>query len=152
MAASDKNTNPIQLPDNDGNLLSDSQTASEINTYFTNIGPDLAKITQNTMTKLVETRYPPQAQFRVHDCPVFELNHPTLQELNNKIKEIKLFESSGTPMISTRIWKLLFLAQPDLLLSIIRTTIDFSTFPTEWKRATVIPIPKISKPMGPEDL
>ena len=55
-------------------------------------------------------------------------------------------------MIATRIWKLLFLARPDLLLSIIGTTIDLSNYPTEWKRATVIPIPKISKPMGPQNL
>ena len=85
---SDKNTNPIQLPDNDGNLLSNTQTASKINTYFTNIGLDLAKISQNTLGKLDETIYPPQAQIQVPDCPVFELIHPTLQELNNKIKEI----------------------------------------------------------------
>ena len=30
--------------------------------------------------------------------------------------------------------------------------IDSDTLPSAWKKATVIPIPKISKPMGPEDL
>ena len=124
-------------PKKDGNQLSNAQTASEI--------------TQNTLKNLVETRYPAQAQFLAPECPIFELKHPTLQELNVNIKEI-LFKFSGTPMIATRIWKLLFLARPDLLLSIVRTSIDMSTFPTEWKRATVIPIPKVSKPMGPEDL
>ena len=151
---SDKNTNPIQLPDKDGNLLSNPQTASKINTYFTNIGLDLAKISQTTLENIDETIYPPppQAQIQAPECPIFELIHPTLQELNNKIKDIKLFKSSGTPMVSTRIWKLLFLARPDLHLSLIRTKIDMSTFPTEWKKASVIPIPKVSKPMGHEDL
>ena len=149
---SDKNPNPIQLPDNDGNLLSNSQIASKINTYFTTIGLDLAKITQNTLENIDETIYPPLAQIIVPDCPMFELRHPTLEELINKVKDIKLFKSSGIPLVSTRIWKTLFLARPDLLLSLIKTTIDMSTFPTEWKKASVIPIPKVTKPMGPEDL
>ena len=119
---SDKNTNPIQLQDKDGNQLSNEQTASEINRYFTNIGPELAKTTQDTLKNLIEIRHPVQTQILSPDCPVCELKHPTLQELIAKIKEIKPFKSSGTPMIATRIWKLLFLARPDLLLSIIRTS------------------------------
>ena len=40
----------------------------------------------------------------------------------------------------------------ELLHSTITTSIDLHIFPQNWKKATVIPIPKVCKPMGPEDL
>ena len=43
---SDKNNKPIQFSDSNGNSLGNKQTALLINKYFTNIGPDLTKITR----------------------------------------------------------------------------------------------------------
>ena len=43
----DKNQNPIRLSDTEGNILNNNQTATLVNEYFTNIGPDLANTARN---------------------------------------------------------------------------------------------------------
>ena len=72
--------------------------------------------------------------------------------LIKQINSIKTFKSSGLPMVASRIWKIIFQCKPDLLSDIIKTCIDTRVFPDKWKKATVIPIPKVAKPQGPEDL
>ena len=54
--------------------------------------------------------------------------------------------------MASRIWKVVFQHNPFYLYNIIKTSIDTTVFPSSWKKATVIPIPKVSKPVGPEDL
>ena len=55
---------------------------------------------------------------------------------------------SGIPMVASQIWKLLFPVRPDLFYSITKASLDSHTFPDKWKKATVIPIPKVSKPLA----
>ena len=48
----DKNQNPIRLSDTEGNILNNNQTATLVNEYFTNIGPDLANTARNMVRNL----------------------------------------------------------------------------------------------------
>ena len=84
--------------------------------------------------------------------PKFKIQYPTRADLIKRINDIKVFKSSGLPLISSRIWKLVLQNNPELLCDILIASIDSNIYPRAWKMATVVPIPKISKPMGPEDL
>ena len=54
--------------------------------------------------------------------------------------------------MSSRVLKDAFLAVPQVLLEIIRLSINKGIFPTAWKRGTVIPIPKVTNPVSPSEL
>ena len=123
-----------------------------INDYFTNIGPDLAKTAQELSRNLDPTQLQRKDYHQTPDCPILTLHYPPLPELIKKINDIKNFKSSGIPLIASRIWKMFFQDNPHRLYKIIKTSIDTQTFPKKWKKATVVPIPKVSKPLGPEDL
>ena len=148
---SDKKQNPVKFTDNDGNFLDNKNTAKLINDYFTNIGPDLAKITQE-LAPNADPTIPYDEAIDDIDGPTLDLQYPALEDLIKKINDIKIFKSSGLPLVASKIWKIVFQNNPYLLYNIIKTSIDTKTFPTHWKKATVIPIPKVSKPQGPEDL
>ena len=148
---SDKVNNPIQFTNKDGNSLNNKQTAHLVNEYFTNIGPNLAKAAQ----EMAKTRPNfPQANGMDIDLhqPKFIIQYPTRAELIKRINDIKVFKSSGLPLVSSRIWKLILQNNPDFLYDILTAAIDSNIYPRGWKKATVVPIPKISKPIGPEDL
>ena len=151
---SDKNQNQIRFTDHEGNTLNNSDTAILINNYFTNIGPDLAKITKDMARNMdLENLNPNTVIIQPNpNCPTLDLHHPPIEQLIKKINEIKTFKSSGLPLVASRIWKIVFQDNPYRLFSIITRSIVTNTFPKKWKYGTVIPIPKISKPKGPEDL
>ena len=123
------------------------QTATLIDEYFTNIGPDLAKIARGLVRNNDQLNF---NNLPNPDCPFFNYQHPPpeLKEINN----IKTFKTSGLPLVASRIWKIVFQHNPNLLQKIFDSSIDSNFFPTKWKNATVIPIPKVSKPLSPEDL
>ena len=80
------------------------------------------------------------------------IQYPPRADFIKRINDIKVFKHSGVPLISSRIWKLVPQNNPGLLYDILIASIDSKIYPSAWKKATVVPIPKISKPMGPEDL
>ena len=149
---SDNSKNPIRLYDEQGNTLSDLELATTINNYFTNIGPNLARSAQEMIKDQDPTLLHRIKHQRIPDCPILTLRHPAMPELLKRINDIKPYKSSGVPLVASRIWKIVFQNMPHLLDNIIKTSIDFNIFPKKWKIATVVPIPKTSKTMGPEDL
>ena len=54
--------------------------------------------------------------------------------------------------MSSRALKDAYQAGPQLLLSVITLSINKAIFPKDWKRGTVIPIPKVANPTSPSDL
>ena len=149
---SDKKQNPIRISDKDGNILENNQTAELVNDYFTNIGPNLARNTHEMALNIDPDALDIKINPQQPECPVLNLQYPPIEKLIQKVNDIKNFKSSGLPLVASRIWKIIFQHNPYLLYNIIKTSIDTKVFPTKWKKATVIPIPKVSKPMGPEDL
>ena len=148
----DKNNNPIRFSDQEGHALDKHQTATLINDYFTNIGPDLAKVANALSAHIDNPGNLEELNLQRPNCPELSLHYPSFEDFVKRIKEIKIFKSSGLPLVASRIWKVLFLNRPNLLYNIIKTAIDTKTFPNKWKKATVVPIPKVTKPIGPEDL
>ena len=143
-----KLSNPVNLIDNEGNKLNNLDSASAINSYFTNIGSLLA----SELKKL----HPNNAEPNLVHLPALEeilnLHQPTILEISNWVKQIKTFKSSGLSKISSRIWKLLFERVPFLLTHMVETIFNKFVFPQQWKHATVIPLPKVTNITGPEDL
>ena len=84
--------------------------------------------------------------------PIFNLNLITAPELLLEIKAIPIHKSSGIPGISARVWKDCFNALSDKLLHIFNLSILTHTFPQDWKKAIVIPIPKKANSKSVNDL
>ena len=143
-----KLSNPVNLIDNEGNKLSNLDTASAINSYFTNIGSLLASE--------LKTLHPNNEEPNLVQLPVLEeilnLHQPIILEISNWVKQIKTFKSSGLSKISSRIWKLLFERVPSLLTHMVESIFNTFEFPQRWKHATVIPLQKVTNITGPEDL
>ena len=87
-----------------------------------------------------------------HNMNTLTLTKPLQNDIQFWVKKIQVFKSSGLPLISSRIWKLLFTDEPLLLYTLVETIFNKYEFPQVWKSATVIPLPKIAKIIGPEDL
>ena len=71
------------------------------------------------------------------------LEQPTHDVILKWIKNIKVYKSSGLPLIASRIWKLLFLHQSSLLFELVETIFNNFASPKSWKFATVVPLPKV---------
>ena len=141
-------SNSIVLENNVGQKLSDLESATLINTYFTNIGSDLAK---NIKALPQQTQIPTTLHIPDLDLKLSP-QQPTPADILYWVKKIQIFKSSGLPQVASRIWKLLFIRIPDLLYHLVENIFTSYVFPDKWKTATVIPIPKVSKITGPEDL
>ena len=88
---SDKNHNPIRFSDNNGNILNNSQTATLINKYFTNIGPDLAKVTQELARNIDTIALNAEINQHNPNCPTLNLQHPPIEQRIKKINDIKAY-------------------------------------------------------------
>ena len=103
-----------------------------INTFFTNIGPDLAK------------RFD---QDWVDDIPDIEhciLNEIILseKEIIETVKEIDVHKSSAVDDLSARVLKDSFEYIPKQLTHMFNCSLRTGIFPDSWKRATVVPLQK----------
>ena len=142
-----KFSNHINLLDMHGNKLNNLESANKINFYFANIGSDLAKDIVNKNQNIMLPPNPPD-----YNINTLTLTKPLQNDIQFWVKKIQVFKSSGIPLISSRIWKLLFTDEPLLLYTLVETIFNKYEFPQVWKSATVIPLPKIAKIIGPEDL
>ena len=138
---------PIILLDDQGSKLNNLVAANLINDYFTNIGSVLANKIRANLSNL-----PPRILQNLNIENSLGLVIPTQAEVMGWVKKIQIFKSSGIPLIATRIWKTLFLQEPNLLYKMIVTIFNTCIFPNVWKTATIVPIPKVAKIKGPEDL
>ena len=143
-----KLSNPVNLMDDEGNKLNNLDSASAINSYFTNIGALLASELKKEHPANEEPN-PVQLPVLVE---ILNLQQPTFLEISKWVKQIKTFKSSGLTKISSRIWKLLFNRVPFVLTRMVETIFNTCVFPQKWKHATVIPLPKVTNITGPEDL
>ena len=138
---------PTILLDDQGSKLNNLDAANLINDYFTNIGSVLANKIRANLPKL-----PPRILQNLNIENSLGLVIPTQAEVMGWVKKIQIFKSSGIPLIATRIWKTLFLQEPNLLYKMIVTIFKTCIFRNVWKTATIVPIPKVAKIKGPENL
>ena len=125
--------NTIRLIDHDRGIpVEDSKTPDFINTFFTNIGPNLAEKFTDTWADTL---------------PVYEGDklgnvQITDQLLEKLIKEINVNKSSSVTNISTQVLKDVFLALLPQLTFMYNLSFETGIFPDAWKVANVIPLRK----------
>ena len=72
----------------------------------------------------------------------FSFRRIQVDELRNEIKNIKVFKSPGIDNVASKVLKDDFTILEEQFLYILNKSIDLHTFPEDWKKATVIPLPK----------
>ena len=122
----------IKLTDKDsGQPILENNTASFINDFFVNIGPNLAK-NCNTEWK-----------FRGLDSVNYTDNIVTNDdEIIKLCKAININKSSCVDHLSSQILRDAFLAVPEKMVQLFNLSFDTAEIPKTWKIAKVTPIPK----------
>ena len=131
----------------DGTPMSDEQMSESINEFFANVGTDLANKIPDIDTPLTI------------DDEGLEENLPMLEALefeDNDIvkmsKNICIYKSSGLPLISSRIWAILYKNFVPVFTKLYNHIFNTGIYPKDWKTATVVPIPKVTNATNPNDL
>ena len=119
---------------------------SIVNNYFANIGIELDK-KKTTFLELVGTN-----PNRIYDIePLNSFINITEEELIKEIKLINIYKSSGFD-IQSYFLKICFELIPLKLLVIMNKSLFTGYFPLKWKKAPIIPIPKVNIPEDIGDL
>ena len=116
--------------------IDDSKVAEFINTFFSNIGPNLAK-DLNDPWVFRDGREDPEGENE--ECPPFVTDFEQVMKL---CREIKVCKSSGFGDISTRIFKDAFRVLVPQLVYLFNLAFNTGIFPSKWKSATIIPLYK----------
>ena len=95
-----------------------------VNTYLTNIGPDLARNIQQKRNNIPQPMPLPTSNIE----PKLILHQPTPQNISHWVKK-KVFKLSGFPQIASSVWKRLFTSEPVLLCHMIETIFNTFIFP-----------------------
>ena len=129
-----KNTSStLNLKDINGNFLNDDlKTASLLNEYFTNIGPSLAGDMSDPWI------------FNGNPCDssLGENIVATPDEVSKLVKDINITKASALDRLSSRLIKDALLCLNEQFTYLINTSFAQGTFPSQWKMATIIPLPK----------
>ena len=132
-------SNPINLMDNTGQPVPPEDAATVINDFFTTVAEklDVHKDTWTNEGKSTDTN--------------FDVQLVNMTELKNEIRNINVLKSSGFDHLSSKVLKDAFEAIPHVLLHIMNSSIAMTSFPDEWKKATIVPIEKIPNAPAPSD-
>ena len=104
-------------------------TASYINKFFTNIGPELVKKHNRRWEYYGETLGDSINPFNTN-----------LQEVTLLCKEINNMKSSGIDELSSRLCKDAFLVLGHQLVHMFNCSLNSGVFPEKWKNAKIIPL------------
>ena len=123
-------TSKIWLKDLDNNEeVKSEQTANFINSYFTNIGPNLAKKLDREWEYFGIT-----AHEKIGDMAT------NLDEVNKLCKDINTMKSSGIDVLSSRLCKDAFMVLGNQLVHMFNCSLMTGNFPAKWKVAKIIPL------------
>ena len=115
-----------------GQLIEEDSTAEYINSFFCDVGPQLAQQFENsTWTNTLDKT----------QCN-FHLVETTVAEVYKVINQISIFKASAVEGLSTRVLMDAFLSITDEFTFMFNLSITSGIFPDEWKVATVIPLQK----------
>ena len=82
----------------------------------------------------------------------FIFEHFSLSQVRKEINNINIYKSSGIENLSSRIIKDSFIALLSQIRHILNLSVKSMTFPGDWKKAKVVPIPKNKNPTDVGDL
>ena len=140
------NSNFSNIHDDNNNLISPDNLASYVNCFFSDIGIKL----DNTIPHIPYDRIINNPLLVPRQIDRFENIDETalLKEINN----ISIYKSSGIHGMPTYILKMSFIILIQQLLIIINKSIFTGYFPKNWRKAIIVPIPKINTPEEIGDL
>ena len=107
-------------------------TADFINSFFTDIGPKLAKSFSTSWDFNGE---------KITDSEITNI-YTDFEEVYNLCKEINTSKSSAITLLSSKIVKDAFLVLTLQLVYLLNLSLDTNIFPDKWKEATVVPLYK----------
>ena len=126
------NSNKIILKNKDGKIIENpKELSNEMNSFFTSIGPNLARDMREPWSYEGITIDNNMADFTTNSNDVLKL-----------LKEINVNKSSAINNLSSKILKPAFILLVDQLTFIYNLCFRTDIFPTSWKKATVTPLPK----------
>ena len=132
-----KNRNKLSLVDDDGDPITQNQISNFINDYFVNIGHKISAAMGN-ISNIGPT--PPSA---IEVDELLEFLEVKEVEVYAEVKKINVKKSSGYSNINSKCLKGAFEAVIPELTKIFNLSINTAKFPSTWKTATVVPIPKV---------
>ena len=141
------NNSKITLQDIPSGPSHKDELAEHMNTFFANIG----KSTENTTHPENAEHNPPKIPDECDPHPDNILDFSPVSNFEVELKRINISKSSGINLLSSKLLKDGFQAISDKLTYLFNFSIRVNIFPAQWKKALVIPIPKISNPKMKED-
>ena len=120
--------------------------ADYVNYYFSNIG---LKLDEHIPRQREMLGQQPNADIL---GPIDRFQSVTEDDLLKEIKKIAICKSSGLTDIPSYLLKMCFTILIQKLLIIMNKSLFIGYFPMKWRRAIVVPIPKIPVPLEIEDL
>ena len=144
---------------NEGGVFQDKEAANLMNTYFASLGAVTAgsqNVTEidetidrnNSEPETLETPNSSKDSNSEKDKDDAELKLELFSENEVKIlvDKINISKSSGISLLSSKLLKDSFQALIGKLTYLFNFSITSAIFPTQWKEALVIPIPKVTNP------
>ena len=124
-----------------------------MNEFFANIGNKIPKASKdnNPRPSPEVTKLPNDSNSNNLDVEKMDIVPISRQEVEALIRKINISKSSGIELLSSRILKDSFLVLSDKLTYLFDLSIQSSTFPSQLKKALVIPIPKLGNPNKKEN-
>ena len=124
--------NKILLKNPDGNLVTnDKDAANKLNNFFAEIGPNLAKdLNDPWIYSGIE------CDNRIDDITTNRV------EVLKLLKLVDVGKSSAIPDLASKILKPALIALIDQITFILNLSFETNIFPSEWKLATIVPLPK----------
>ena len=123
-------TNQIWLKESvSGFDIEQPNTADYINTFFTNIGPELAKEHNHRREYFGEVLPDSIEEFTTD-----------FDEVNALCKDINTMKSSGIDELSSRLCKDAFLVLGQHLVHLFNCSLSLGKFPDKWKTGKIIPL------------
>lgn len=143
----------IQLKDNQSIPIDPSQTPNYINEYFSTIGPKLAERFQDTHNNSTQDALNNQSTDSLHNqANKFYFDQISEHELLKEVKTIKTYKSSGIPDLNAKIVKHALIILIKYFTFLCNMSVCTGIVPDDWKKAIVVPIPKISNSKKVSDL
>ena len=157
-SSSKKNSKRISLCDEQDQMLRDEDVAGHMNTFFANlgrtnslthssaIGLDHSKLVSEFDSGLLpelnleETVDPDLNQSGVSEN--FNIEMISNRKMETLISKINISKSSGIELLSSRLLKDSFQTISNELTYLFNFSLQTASFPDQWKKALVIPIPK----------
>ena len=131
----------VTLTDNNSIPIPEKEVPNYINDFFINIGQMIAQ-KNASVAGTPAPNITPNAAIDDFIADKFEVEEVRETEVYKEIMKINIKRSSGLADVNSRVLKTAFKCLTSQLTLIFNMSIKSTTFPDEWKKTTVIPIPK----------